>query len=115
MGKNFTQHYQLQIDEDLPLYYVHGSYGGVNSAGELEVNLFTDSEALPSPTILSINQDGETVSAESPYERKDTLNIVRTVHSRLLLTADNAANLVRWILDHLDIAEDGTASLKKDQ
>ena len=112
MGKNYTQHFQLQIDDDLPLFYVHGAYGGVNNAGELEVNLFTDSEALPAPTILSVNQDGETVSVDSPYERKDTVNIVRTVHSRFLLTADNAANLVRWLLEHLDIAEDGTTSLK---
>ncbi len=112
MGKNYTQHVLLQIDENLPLSYVHGAYGGVNNAGELEINLFTDSEALPTPTIVSINQEGETVSVETPYERKDTLNVVRTVHSRLLLTADNAANLVRWLLEHLDIAEDGTPSLK---
>ncbi len=112
MGNNFTQHYLLELDEDLPLSYVHGAYGGVNNAGELEVNFFTDSEALPPPTTLSVNQDGETVAAESPYEKKDTTNIVRTVHSRILLDAENASNLVRWLLEHLDIADDGSASLK---
>ncbi|MDO4839785.1 MAG: hypothetical protein Q3990_03840 [Desulfovibrionaceae bacterium] len=112
MGKHITHHIDLVIDENLPLNYVHGVFGTINNSGELEANLYTETEGLPTPAIGTINEEGEVASIEYPDTPEGTLLINRTVHTRLLLTAETAAVLARWLIERIDVAEDGTTTLK---
>ena len=112
MGNHITHHIMLEMDDDLPLSYVHGVFGEINTIGELEVNLYTEADALPTAAIGTINEDGEVASVEYPDTPNGTAEIVRTVHTRLLLNADTASLLARWLIEHLDIDENGNAKLK---
>ncbi len=108
----------IEMDPDLPLQTIHGVMGGINQAGEIEMNFFTECESLPCPTEIVFTASGEFVS-ETPLEGdEDEHSITRTIHTRAVIQPRQARAMVTWLmqlLDSLDAgpqfhAEEGTGS-----
>lgn len=107
MRTQHRQHIRLEIDDNLPLYYVHGAFGGANQAGELEVNIYSDSEDLPAPATIVMTQDGQTLTTDEDEVDREVTSIIRTVHSRFLLDADAARALASWLMNEADKLDGG--------
>ena len=54
----------VRTDPDLPLLPLHGVMGGVTQAGEIEMLIYTDVDALPAPRELLLAEDGSLVNEE---------------------------------------------------
>ena len=106
----------VRTDPDLPLLPLHGVMGGVTQAGEIEMLIYTDVDALPGPRELLLAEDGSLVNEEKaddnagePTNGEDVRHILRTVHARTVMTGDQARLVASWLLKQIDLLEDNEA------
>ena len=106
----------VRTDPDLPLLPLHGVMGGVTQAGEIEMLIYTDVDALPAPRELLLAEDGSLVNEETADDNGseptngEVRHILRTVHARTVMTGDQARLVASWLLKQIDILEDNEAA-----
>ncbi len=100
----------IKTDPDMPLLPVHGVLGGVTRTGEIEMLLYTDTDALPAPRELLLAEDGSLVNEEkaegNSVAEEETRIVQRNVHTRTVMTGDQARLLAGWLLKQLDILDE---------
>ena len=87
------------------LKYAHGVWGGINSQGEIEMNFYTESDALPQWSECTIEGDGSLGPEKAPHDERQK-NVIRHIHTRLVLNYHTARAVQYWLESHLDILED---------
>lgn len=87
--------YSYEYAPETRLYPAHGIWGGINLQGEIELNFYSESEKIPAHTEQFVNPDGSLEQELPVYQDKQ--EIVRTVHSRLLLNYQTARLLLEWL------------------
>ncbi len=104
--------YRYSIDKDARLHTAHGVWGGINPQGEIELNFYHESDALPQSTECLVSPDGSLGPENLPegFEQRD---IIRHIHSRVLLNYETARAVLEWLEDRVATLEmeDGEAPL----
>jgi len=104
--------YEYRQDPDVRLQYAHGVWGGINPQGEIEVNFYLESDAVPPYSERLVAPDGSFGHEIVPHE-EDVRTVSRTIHSRVILNYHTARAVLEWLEDKLDMLdmEDGSAPL----
>ena len=87
--------YTYQCLPNTPLYPAHGVWGGINMQGEIELNFYSESEKLPTYTEQFVHPDGSLEPQAPDFREKQEM--IRTVHSRLVLNYQTARMLLEWL------------------
>jgi hypothetical protein len=77
------------MDPKARLQTVHGVWGGINAQDEIEMNFYHESDALPSFVDQLVAPDGS-LGHEFMPEESDRREIVRHIHTRVLLNYNTA-------------------------
>ena len=96
--------YRYALDKDARLHTAHGVWGGINPQGEIELNFYHESDALPQVSECHVAPDGSLGPEILPdgFERRD---IVRHIHSRILLNYDTARAVLDWLEERVAALE----------
>ncbi len=94
------------------LEVAHGVWGGVNPHGEIELNFYSESDAMPSFSERAVGPDG-TLGPELGTE-SDVRCVKRTVHTKLLLNPRAAYSIFEWLAEKLESVEADEAILFMD-
>ena len=105
MAQHYKQKFTVEMDKDLPVLPFHGVLGGVNHAGEIEMNFFTECDALPEPRNLMVTENGEIMSEETERYENEPRHIVRTINCRTVLTQEQAKMLCSWLMKEITALE----------
>lgn len=90
--------YEYEKTPNCQIIYAHGVWGGINPHGEIELNLYSESDKLPATAERIINMDGS-VGPETTPEDQQTKTLVRTVHARVLVNHQTARAIIDWLQD----------------
>jgi hypothetical protein len=98
--------------------YASGAFGGVSSGGNIFINFYLEQPSLPEQVVQAVNDDGSLGEAveKKPGDLKSTL--VRTLQSGVILSLDEAENLLNWLSRRITEASEirtQLESLKRDQ
>ena len=81
----------------------HGVYGGAIQNDLIEMEFFSESEDLTGTSTVSYDEMGNPVVDEDTVdEYMRPRKIVRTIHSRIVVSRATARNIVSWMHDVLD-------------
>ncbi len=97
--------YEYKEDKSVQLKYAHGVWGGINSQGEIEMNFYVESDALPAWSERAIEPDGGLGPEITPHDERQK-NIIRHIHTKLVLNYHTAMAIQEWLESHLEILED---------
>ena len=102
--------YEYVNAPDCPLLYVHGAWGGINPHGEIEMNLYSESEKMPANSRREVYSDG-TLGPEQTSLDDDVKMVVRTFQAKVLLSYQTAKAVLVWLEDRVKAMEmDGSHS-----
>jgi len=96
--------YEYKRDERCPMVFAHGVWGGLNPQGEIEMNLYTESDKLPAYAERIIHPDGS-VGPEVNQGEADTKTIVRTVHAKVVFNHRTARAIIEWLEEKVRLLE----------
>lgn len=96
--------YEYQQDPEVRLKYSHGVLGGINSQGEIEMNFYAESDALPPYSERIVAPDGSFGHEIAPYDENLKL-ITRHIHSKVVLNYQSARGLLEWLEDQIALIE----------
>lgn len=88
--------YEYEGAENCPLFYAHGVWGGVNAHGEVEMNLYMESDKLPRYSEREVRPDGS-VGPETPALEEDAKVVVRTILAKVVLSRHSTRALIDWL------------------
>jgi|GEM_PF-201780 len=88
--------YEYEKSPGCQLIYAHGVWGGINPHGEIELNLYSESDKLPASAERMVNLDG-TVGPETTSDDQHTKTLVRTIHARVLVNYQTARAVIDWL------------------
>ena len=97
--------YEYKEDTPVQLKYAHGVWGGINSQGEIEMNFYVESDVLPEWSECILEQDGSLGPEKVPHDERQK-NVVRHIHTKLILNYPTARAVHYWLENHLDILDD---------
>lgn len=97
--------YEYKQDDSAELKYAHGVWGGINSQGEIEMNFYLESDALPRWSERTLEPDGEMGPEKYPQDERQK-NIIRHIHTKLVLNYHTALAVQEWLEGHLAILEE---------
>lgn len=103
--------YRYTVDRDARLNVAHGVWGGVNPQGEIELNFYHESDAVPAEVECLLAPDGSLGPETPPSDDMEVRRITRHIHSRILLNYDTACAVLEWLDDRITSLEmeDGEA------
>ena len=87
------------------LQTAHGVWGGINPHGEIEMNFYHESDALPPHSEQLIAPDGSLGHEILPDEREE-YDVNRYIHSRVLLNYNTARAVLEWLEDRVAALEE---------
>ena len=96
--------YRYTQDKDARLQTAHGVWGGINPQGEIELNVYHESDALPQISECQVAPDGS-LGPENLPEGFDRRDIVRHIHARVLLNYDTARAVLEWLEERIATLE----------
>ncbi len=91
--------YEYELERDCPIHTMHGVWGGVNPHGEIEMNVYSESDKLPLFSERVIASDGSVGPETSSLDSQQSKTIVRRVHAKLLLNYHTAKAVIEWLED----------------
>ena len=97
--------YKYQMDENARLQTDHGVWGGINPQGEIEMNFYHESDALPAFSEQLVAPDGSIGHEITPGEM-DAREVNRCIHSRVLLNYHTARAVLDWLEDRVAALEE---------
>ncbi|MDR3358430.1 MAG: hypothetical protein LBN96_06220 [Desulfovibrio sp.] len=97
--------YSFRLEPKARLQTAHGVWGGVNSQGEIEMNFYYESEALP-PFVEQIVEPDGALGSEFIPEDEELREVTRHIHTRVLLSYNTARGVLEWLEEQLDALEE---------
>lgn len=97
--------FHYKMDPAARLQTAHGVWGGINPQGEIEMNFYHESDALPAFSEQLIAPDGSLgheIIPDNPEER----DVNRYIHSRVLLNYHTARAVLDWLEDRVRSLEE---------
>lgn len=109
MNKNPAKiRYIYSTASDTRLQTAHGIWGGINVQGEIEMNFYHESDALPAFSEQLVTPDGS-IGHEITPEEEEQREVNRHVHSRVLLNYHTARALREWLEEQINALEEEDA------
>ena len=97
--------FHFEQDDDYRLLPVNGVWGGVSPRGDIQADFFYESYTIPDEVTQAVAPDG---SLGEELERKQSALLQRTILVGMMLTADQAESIGRWLqekaLEHRRLA-----------
>ena len=112
-SKPLRVRYEYKQDDSAQLKYAHGVWGGINSQGEIEMNFYVESDALPVWSERVIEPDGGMGPEITPHDERQK-NIIRHIHTKLVLNYHTALAVQEWLEGNLAILEENEEMLDSD-
>ena len=97
--------YRYEMAPESRLQTAHGVWGGINSQGEIEMNFYHESDALPACSEQIIAPDGSLGHEIIPGD-DDVRDITRQIHSRILLNYHTARAVLEWLENRVSALEE---------
>lgn len=97
--------YRYEMAPEARLQAVHGVWGGINPQGEIEMNFYHESDALPACSEQIIAPDGS-LGHEIIPGNDEVRDITRHIHSRVLLNYHTARAVLEWLEDRVAALEE---------
>lgn len=97
--------YTYQMASEVRLQTAHGVWGGINPQGEIEINFYHESDALPAFSEQLVAPDGS-IGHEMPPEDMEVREVNRYIHSRVLLNYHTARAVLDWLEDRVTALEE---------
>lgn len=92
--------YEYKLKKDVSLEYAHGVWGGVNPHGEIELNFYTESDAIPPFAERIVTPEGHLGHEVTP-EEEDVKLVTRSVNSRIVMNYATARAMYEWLDERL--------------
>lgn len=96
--------YEYQDDNNIPLQYAHGVWGGINPQGEIEINFYVEQDKIPRISERYLKPDGsfgpEITSAED-----GTRVVNRKIQAKILVNHHTAKALLGWLAEKIENLE----------
>ncbi len=89
--------FRYQKSPQFRIIHCDGAYGGFTPKGLFGLSLYAERAQLPDKTVLNMNEQGNLTERHEPAKR----DVIRQVEATVLLSADQAETLGRWILEHV--------------
>ena len=96
--------FEYEVPKECPIYLIHGVWGGITPHGEIEMNLYTESDKLPPYSEREIGPDGS-IGPEVPAGEGEDKVIVRRVHGKALLSYQTARAIIEWLEGKIEALE----------
>lgn len=96
--------YEYKTAKDCPTVYSHGVWGGINQYGEIEMNVYAESDKLPEFSECALNPDG-TPGPEISSQDEHTKEVTRTIHAKVLLNYHTARAVIEWLEEKIQTLE----------
>lgn len=97
--------YNYQMTPEARLNTAHGVWGGINPQGEIEMNFYHESDALPLYSERLVAPDGS-IGHEITPDDDDRREVTRHIHSRVLLNYHTARAVLEWLEDKVAALEE---------
>lgn len=101
--------YNYQMDSDARLQTAHGVWGGINPQGEIEMNFYHESDAMPAYSEQLVAPDGSIGHEITPGD-EGLRQVTRHIHSRVLLNYHTARAVLEWLEDRVAALEEEEAT-----
>ncbi|MDR1777961.1 MAG: hypothetical protein LBR31_09070 [Desulfovibrio sp.] len=106
--------YNFTLEHGTRLQTAHGVWGGINAQGEIEMNFYHESDALPQFMEQIVSPDGS-LGHEILPEDGEPREVERRIHTRVLLNYNTARGVLEWLEEQLDILdEDGAQGMYRE-
>jgi hypothetical protein len=92
----------FELDRDYRSIACNGAWGGITPRGDIHVDFFIEKQGVPESVTQRVAEDG-TLGAIS--EMKPEKRIVRRLQVGILMTAEEAKNLVKFLSDKIEQLE----------
>jgi hypothetical protein len=79
--------------ESVPVFYIHGAWGGIGPRGEIVAYLYQDTQKFPSEFDVIITREGAAVGDQS----SEPVSIERVPVAKLLIPVNVAHSLAHWL------------------
>lgn len=97
--------YTYLTDPAARLQTAHGVWGGINPQGEIEMNFYHESDALPAFSEQLVAPDGS-LGHEITNNDAEVREVNRCIHTRVLLNYHTARAVLEWLEDHVATLEE---------
>ncbi len=97
--------YNYQMAPEARLHTAHGVWGGINPQGEIEMNFYHESDALPPYSERLVAPDGSIGHEITPEDDRQR-EVTRHIHSRVLLNYHTARAVLEWLEDRVAALEE---------
>ncbi len=91
----------------------HGVWGGINTQGEIVMNLYVENDKLPAYSEHIVEADGSLGHELSPTDDA-VRTITRKVHSSVVVNYYTARELLEWLEDKITALEMEDGSMRLD-
>ncbi len=97
--------YEYEVDENCPRVPAHGVWGGVSPHGEIEMNIYSESDKLPQFSERLVHPDGTVSDESSSMDEQQSKTIVRRVHVKIYLNYHTARAVMDWLEEKVQALE----------
>lgn len=96
--------YNYKENPNIALNYAHGVWGGINQQGEIEMNFYLESDAMPEYSERLIEPDGTYGQEECPSD-ESVKTVTRSIHTRVLFNYHTAKAILEWLGERIEAIE----------
>ena len=96
--------YNYEENPKTSLNYAHGVWGGINQQGEIEMNFYLESDAMPEYSERLIEPDGAYGQEECPSDGSVKM-ITRRIHTRVLFNYHTAKAILECLEERIEAIE----------
>lgn len=104
MGEKRTIEFKYTKDPDYRRIYVTGFWGGINPVGDLEIELFRDTQLTPESLVQVVTDDTTTVLEEKRIPEVDPqkLKLERILQVGVTIPMRVVPSLITWLQDKIN-------------
>lgn len=96
--------YEYLDDNNIPLQYAHGVWGGINPQGEIEINFYVEQDKIPRISERYLKPDGS-YGPEITSAEEDTRVVNRKIQAKILVNHRTAKALLGWLAEKIENLE----------
>ena len=89
--------FRYKISPNYAVYSIAGAHGGLNSQGDVVVNLFSERAPIPRRQTFRVNSSGKL--DQPPLDVESETAIIRDVMFALAMEPETARSVGQWLID----------------
>ncbi len=93
----------FEFDKNYRIVATNGAWGGITPRGDIHVDFFVERQGIPESVKQTISEEG---ALGGITETKPGKRLVRTLQVGVLITVEEAQNLVKFLTDRIKQIEE---------